>query len=54
MHRYGLTVLHHAVYRDNVALVGRLLGGRGVRPGEQDVQVCCAVVQCSILLCCAG
>ena len=47
VHRYGLTVLHHAVYRDNVALVGRLLGERGVRPGERDVQVG-AVVRSSI------
>ena len=34
MYRYGLTVLHHAVYRDNVALVGRLLGGSDAEDRE--------------------
>ena len=36
--KYGFTVLHHAVYRENLRLVNKLLKERGVRAEEKDEQ----------------
>ena len=36
--KYGFTVLHHAVYRENLRLVNKVLKVRGVKYEEQDEQ----------------
>ena len=36
--KYGFTVLHHAVYRENIPLVNKLLELKGLRPEERDEQ----------------
>ena len=36
--KYGFTVLHHAVYRENLRLVNKLLKEKGVRAEEKDEQ----------------
>ena len=36
--KYGFTVLHHAVYRENLRLVNKLLKEKGLKHEEKDEQ----------------